>query len=60
MEIRRRKRGSMELVPKIPRARGVDVVEGELDEGPGPEVERRRRFTVAEVLRKGRTTAAQR
>ena len=50
----------MELVPEIPRARGVDIVEGELDEIPGPEAEQRRRFAVAEVLRNGRTTMAQR
>ena len=35
-------------------------MEGGLDEGPGPEAERRRRFAVAEMLRNGRTTVAQR
>ena len=35
-------------------------MEGELDEGSRPEAERRRRFAVAEMLRNGRTAAAQR
>ena len=47
-------------MPGIPRARGADVVEGELDEGSRPEAERRRRFAVAEMLRNGRTTVTQR
>ena len=59
-EFRRRRRGSTELVPGIPCARGADVVEGGLDEGPGTQAERRRRFAVAEMLRNGRTAAAQR
>ena len=59
-EFRRRRRGSTELVPGIPCARGANVVEGGLDEDLGPEAERRRRFAVAEMLRNGRTTVAQR
>ena len=35
-------------------------MEGELDEGSRPEAERRHRFAVAEMLRNGRTTVAQR
>ena len=42
------------------RARGVDVVEGERDGGPGPEAERRSRLAVEEVLRNTGYTAAQR
>ena len=39
---------------------GAGVGEEELGEDPSPEAERRRWLAVAEVLRNGRTTAAQR
>jgi hypothetical protein len=44
---------------KIPALAGLRSGEIELGEAPGPEAERRLWLSVAEVLRNGRTTAAQ-
>ena len=53
-----RKFSSTEFARQNPRARGDEIVEGELDGVPGPKAERRSRLAVAEMAWACGTTAA--